>query len=482
MKIALVIDHLNKTFGYDLDSSYYTHIDEWKKWWEGYYKPFHHFTEKNDTKTIERELFGMKMGKKVCEDWASLLMTDKTRIVAGTEANETFLQGQNNSGGLFENISFWLKENELIERAWATGTGAAVLRFENMLVVDNVVKPDTKSRIYVDYLSADNIVPLSITAQGVQDVAFASDVTYLGKSFTYISTHRLVDGKYVISNAYFKEEEGRLEETELPKGIVKEYSTDSDIPLFALISPNIVKNISGGPGLGMSVFANAIDQLKGIDLAYNNFCRDFKLGGKKVFYDQSLTKTDAHGNTITPDDIAQSLFMQVGDGDGLKDDHKPITEYNPLLRVDENKEGIQAALDYLSLRVGFGTKHYQFNGSGSIVTATQYAGDKQDLIQNATKHYIAIEHHIQSLVRAFLWAGKNVTGAPVDPNAAISIEFDDSYITDKESQKQQFWQYVVSGKFPFWRFLVKFEQFSDEEAKEIAAETAQSMGDPYVIT
>lgn len=142
----------------------------------------------------------------------------------------------------------------------------------------------------------------------------------------------MVDGKYVISNAYFKEEEGRLEETELPKGIVKEYSTDSDIPLFALISPNIVKNISGGPGLGMSVFANAIDQLKGIDLAYNNFCRDFKLGGKKVFYDQSLTKTDAHGNTITPDDIAQSLFMQVGDGDGLKDDHKPITEYNPLLK------------------------------------------------------------------------------------------------------------------------------------------------------
>ena len=72
--------------------------------------------------------------------------------------------------------------------------------------------------------------------------------------------------------------------------------------------------------------------------------------------------------------------------------------------MEENIAGIQAALDYLSLRVGFGTKHYQFNSS-SIVTATQYNGDKQDLVQNAAKHSIAVGQHVQALVRALLWAG-----------------------------------------------------------------------------
>lgn len=229
----------------------------------------------------------------------------------------------------------------------------------------------------------------------------------------------------------------------------------------------------------MSILANAIDQLQGVDLAYNNFCRDFKLGGKKVFYDQSLTRTDERGHVITPDDIAQSLFLRVGDGDGLSDEHTPITEYNPTLRVEENTAGIQAALDYLSLRVGFGTKHYQFNAAGSTVTATQYTGDRQDLVQNAAKHCIAVEQHVQKLVRALLWAGKNVLGQPVDPDAPITVEFDDSYIIDKETQKQQFWQYVVAGKFPFWRYLVRFEGYSEADAKAIAQETGAALGDPY---
>ncbi|MCF2651836.1 phage portal protein [Anaeromassilibacillus senegalensis] len=479
MNISTVIDYLNKTYGYSIKSSYYSRIDEWKKWWQGFYEPFHQFVEKHEDKSVNRELFCMKMGKKVCEDWASLLMNDKTRVDAG-DINQKFLQGENNVGGLFRDLAFWLRENELIERAWATGTGAAVLRFENMLVENGTVKPDENSRIRVAYLTADSIIPLTINERGVQDVAFASEVTNLGKTYTYIETHILVNGEYEIRNAYFIEENDTLKPVELPPGIVETYRTGSDVPLFSLISPNIVKNISEGKGLGMSILANAIDQLKGVDLAYNNFCRDFKLGGKKVFYDQSLTRTDAQGHTITPDDIAQSLFLRVGDGDGLGDDRKPITEYNPSLRVEENTAGVQAALDYLSLRVGFGTKHYQFNASGSVVTATQYTGDKQDLVQNAAKHCIAVEHHVQQIVRALLWAGKYVLGQNVDPDTSITVEFDDSYIIDKETQKQQFWQYVLSGKFPFWRYLVRFEGYSETDAKEIAQESSSAVGDPYV--
>ena len=348
-----------------------------------------------------------------------------------------------------------------------------------MPVENGAIRPDKNSRIRVAYLTADRIIPISADDRGVRDVVFVWEYMLHGKNYIYLESHFLKEGSYEIYNAYFTEENGVLKPAELPPGTAESYRTGSDVPLFSLISPNIVKNIPGGNGLGMSILANAIDQLQGVDLAYNNFCRDFKLGGKKVFYDQSLTRTDERGHVITPDDIAQSLFLRVGDGDGLSDEHTPITEYNPTLRVEENTAGIQAALDYLSLRVGFGTKHYQFNAAGSTVTATQYTGDRQDLVQNAAKHCIAVEQHLQKLVRALLWAGKNVLGQPVDPDAPITVEFDDSYIIDKETQKQQFWQYVVAGKFPFWRYLVRFEGYSEADAKAIAQETGAALGDPY---
>ncbi len=133
----------------------------------------------------------------------------------------------------------------------------------------------------------------------------------------------------------------------------------------------------------------------------------------------------------------QQLFVSVGDS--LVDENgkqNAVQEYNPALRVSENKDGIQAQLDYLSFKVGFGTKHYQFN-AGSIVTATQYIGDKQELVQNAAKHYIVIADALKTIVRAILWAGREVLGQPVNPDAQVTVNFEDSYIIDKEAERER---------------------------------------------
>lgn len=222
--------------------------------------------------------------------------------------------------------------------------------------------------------------------------------------------------------------------------------------------------------LGISVFANAMDNLAGVDLAFNNFCRDFKLGGKKVFVNRDLTKTDVDGNTITPDDVAQQLFMVTGD-DFIDSNgaNKMLQEFNPALRVAENKEGVQSQLDYLSFKMGLGTKHYQFNGT-SIVTATQYTGDKQELIQNAVKHYIAIEAFLKALVRAILYAGKQFCGQPVDPDARVSVQFEDSYIIDKESERQRDLQEVRDGLMMDWEYRVKWRGETEDKAKKILSE------------
>lgn len=79
-------------------------------------------------------------------------------------------------------------------------------------------------------------------------------------------------------------------------------------------------------------------------------------------------------------------------------------------------------------------KHYQFNG-GTVVTATQYTGDKQDLIQNADKHYAEVERFLLSLVRSVIHIGKNLMGADVADNAEIEIDFDRSVIIDDTAER-----------------------------------------------
>ncbi len=478
MNIQPIIDLLNKEKGYNLSSDYYSKVDSWRDWWKGFYKPFHQYIEMAGDQTKTRELYTLKMAKKVCEDWAAILMNEKTEIVVDDEKSNKFLHDTKDKNGILDKNDFWQLGNSLVEKSFYSGTGAFVLKIDGMKIQGkNIVKSPT-SNIRIDYLTAHNIIPLTVRNGKVIEVAFASEIFKRGKKYIYLETHEIEKNKYRITNRYFSYNDGLLKEELLPEGILPYINTGTDIPLFAIFSPNIVNTMSNSNGLGMSIFAQAIDNLKGVDLAFNNFCRDFKLGGKKVFYSDSLIRTDTEGNKITPDDMMQQLFTVMGELP-LREDGKNslMTEYNPDLRVQANKDGIQAHLDYLSFKCGFGTKHYQFNGS-TIVTATQYSGDKQELIQNAAKHYIVIEKALQDIARAILWVGKEILEQPVSPYAKITVNFEDSYIIDKESERQRDLQEIRDGIMQKWEYRKKWYGEDEETAKKMV--TANRTDDEYM--
>ena len=468
-----MIEYLNKTKKYGIPADYYDHIQVWLNWWKGFYKPFHEFTEINGTAARKRKLYTLKMAKKVSEDWAAILLNEKTQLVIEDKASSEFIQGPEDlqgTGGVLGENDFWTQGNALVEKAFMSGTGAFVPKIFGAIVEGDRIIGTADGKIHIDYLPAYQILPITVRAGRVIDVAFVSIVKNQGEQFIYLETHELIRGRgYRITNEYFKAVNDAITPAPLPEGIAEVIHTGSDVPLFALFSPNVVNTFDNANGLGLSIYAEAIDNLMGVDLAYNNFCRDFKLGGKKVFYNQDIIQRDANGNAITPDDVMQQLFVQVGEG--LIDENgkqNAVQEFNPSLRVAENKDGVQAQLDYLSFKVGFGTKHYQFNG-GTIVTATQYTGDKQELIQNAAKHYIAVEKALKDLVKSILWIGKEIFGLPVDPDTRVTVNFEDSYIIDKESERERDRQDVRDGLMQKWEYRVKWYGESEEEAKAMVS-------------
>lgn len=467
--ISLCIGYLNKKFNIDISTTYYDTVKTWRAWWEGYVESVHSYRELGvDNVARRREIYRLGMAKRVSEDWASLLLNERTTLTAEDKTSHTWLFGDDSEqggGGVLGAANFWAEGNELLEKAFAYGTGAFIARADGARVNANgAVIPDKECKASIDYVDALSIIPLSVEKSRITEVAFASSFTKRGKDFIYLETHTKDErGNYVIENEYFLIDGGRLKKAELPEGTASVINTGSNIPWFALIYPNITCNIRENNGLGVSVYANAIDCLKAVDIAFNNFVKDFKLGGKKVFYNKHMLATNNEGKTITPDDVVQQLFQQIGDGIDF-DAKQMVQEFNPSLRVNENKDGMQTLLDYLSFMCGFGTKHYKFE-QGGVKTATEYSGERQELVQHANRHVIVLESALKALCKALLYIGQTFCGENVDPETVISVNFEDGFIIDNNTARENDRQDIRDGVLNPWEYRVKWYGETEEEAK-----------------
>ena len=488
MNITKFVEFLNKSKNLNIDASYYSHIETWKQWWSGYVESIHKVKEVTaDGSVVGRTLASLRMPKHACEDWATLLLNDKTRaVIEDSAAAEWLLGSDDQTGGLLQAINFWPKANELVELAFRSGAGAFVMSVEGVIADSaGAAQVSPEAKLFLDYLPAECILPITIRHGVVIDCAFASEVIVDGKSCVYLQTHRRKNDGYTITNEYFTSENSNSDSAaykaaDLPKGTVASFKTGSTVPWFSLFSPAECKNIPGGPGLGMAVFSEAVDAARHVDLAFDNYIQDIYLGGKKVFYNKRITRSyiDKDGNErfVSPDVVRQQQFFMLP-GEDNPDAAAQWHEYNPDLRVEANSQAVQDALDYFSFKCGLGTHHYQFQ-AGNIATATQYTGDRQDMVQHANRHQINIEAALIQIFRALLWAGKTIIGKSVDPDTDIRISFDDSYVIDTESRLANMKDDAVHGFIPKYKYLMERYGYDEETAKKLVAEAdAESRND-----
>ena len=74
------------------------------------------------------------------------------------------------------------------------------------------------------------------------------------------------------------------------------------------------------------------------------------------------------------------------------------------------------------------------------------------------------------IVRALLWAGRNLLGADIDPDTAVTVNFDDSYITDSETRRAQMKDDCLSGFLPKYQYLMEWYGMSEDEARSAVRE------------
>ena len=414
----------------------------------------------------------MNFAKRCCADDANLceiISVSPEKNGSSKEFMDLFLS----------NNRFDVRYREQLEKTSALGMAGAYIYLENAKYVkdgENITVKD--GAIKINYCDADCIIPLTVENKLVTECAFSTTNTVKGKEKTTLviftknksGMRFLYRADTIVFDEYGKKIES--ESTSIQLG---------DVKPFSVMMNAEVNNLDNMDGYGLPKIYNAIPLFKAVDLCYYILYGDLDKGEKLVFLNELLAciQKDEDGNPYLTKQ-QKDLFILLGDSGGrLPDEKALIHEYNPEIRVDQITKAFELVLSLLSMQFGYGSKKYTFE-NGQIKTATEYIGTKQDAMQELNKQRKQATDYIEDIIRAAMWFSNQFSRTAYDLNEKLSIEFDDSYVEDKQANLESMRADALS--FPevpilkVWYLMEKYN-IPEDEAKKYMQYTEEPIDD-----
>lgn len=431
----------------------YDFISNWEQWYRGNVNSFHVYKRKMaNGKDKKFERLTMNMAKKVSEDLAKLVWTEKTKIALDNEEATNRLWEVLDS----KKNNFSVNLPEFIERAMALGTGMLVEYTQN-------------DETLIDYIDADLIIPFEYNNSYISGVATVSrsieETDKTKEVYSLLTLHRFNGKKYTKEHQLYKSDslndlgERISLEVKYPNlDEVVEYDTET--PHFQIFRPNIANNLDKTSPMGISVFANRIDNLKALDIKYDSFMNEFIMGKKRILVDRTAVKgsVDPETGTIAQYfDADDPTYMAVS---GM--DNQPVKEIDFTLRTEAHIKAINAELNYLSAGVGLGQNYYNFDGGALGKTATEVISENSDTFRSKVSHEIILKDVLYDLVKVIC----ELEGISYQN---ISIVFDDSVIEDKNAEARQALIEYNAGLIDKVAYFVKAHGMEEQQAIDYIA-------------
>lgn len=451
-----------KELGYTtIPEEFYTSVSLWKSWYVGKVNGFHQYRRYNGHKWTKCNRASLGMAKKVCEDWADLLMNEKVQITLEGQKEQEFIDR------VLTANNFTVKANEMQEMKSALGTVAYIPRVVGQAVNESgEIVPGDVSGIELDYVTIEHIFPLAWQNGFITECAFDSVVTRAGKNYLYLQIHRKDEnGLYVIENSIYRYENETLAYALLAdvpgfERIPPVVHTGSDKRQFVIDRPNIANNLDYLLPVGIPVYANAIDVLRGVDCAYDCYVNEFENGPMMMMVKIPATRWEDGEPTL--DDHDRRFYLLPED----TQQGNVVDTISPTLRTEQLNIGLQDQLNILASKCGFGTNYYQFN-QAVMATATQVVSTQSELARTRGKHQIILEQVLIELCRILLRLGNTAMKAGLDENVEISIDFDDSIFVDKDAEFNKDERMLSDGIMNDWEARMRW--FNEDEATAKAA-------------
>ena len=468
---AQIIQKL-KDLGFEtLSEDHFRRIDVWKQWYSGCVPSFHNYKIYNGIHHVACHKVSASLAKKVCEDWADRLFTDETDITLEGVPEQKFFD-------LFcEKTDFWQKMNGFLELTFALGSGACVLRM-NGVSLDRNQEIARGGDLCMDFVSADGIFPLSWENGTIRECAFTTECSRGDADYCYLQLHlQGGDGIYIIQNHLYRKENETLTEVDLNsvpgfESVAEEFRTGSEKALFVIFRPNVSNNLDMGDPLGISVFANGIDQLIACDNVFDSLNSEFLLGRKRIMVKPEGVK-NVDGTPFM--DLNETAFYALPEGSG---NETIIQEMQATLRVQEHLTGMELTTNMLSVKTGFSPGHWKLDQQSlHLHTATEVISTNSAEYRTLKKHQILLEKELIELVRVILKVGSEIYGLGLSEDVEISIDFDDSIVKDTNTEFERDLKMLDAGILAPEEFRAKWMNEDAETAKKAIAEIKKGVKD-----
>ena len=515
---------------------YYYGIFIWKYLYRGLYKPWHvvPVVAVGARPGQTRQLFRLNTAKAVSAELAGLVWSEECQFSVSTAG---WVEQVNEDGvvtnpdplkGFIADVlrrnAFGEKMQELIEQGLALGGGVIKVWAEperkgnaaaagTSSAPDGAPSPEGKAfGIRLGYCMADQFVPLAWDNARVTEGVFISRQAKKGWYYTRLEWHRWNGETYVITNELYKADMQRgvnagenqdilgircpvTELAELFPGLEPETVVPVEESLFSYFRTPIANNIDDNSPLGVSIYANALETLHAIDICYDSFVTEFRLGRKKIIVPARFLRmvTDPQtGRQVRYFDPTDETFVGVADDDGNSGVHDISVE----LRVEEHVSALNALLSILCLQLGFSANTFSFDEKqGGIKTATEVVSENSKTyktVKTVQNQLVPmLEHVVKNIIDVAVLYGMEWEGQSVERLAAggweVKVTFDDGVTQDRQTNLNEGVMLVGAGLLSKFTFLTdrKYGQGLTEkealqELERIRQENAATVSEEQV--
>lgn len=346
-----------------------------------------------------------------------------------------------------------------------------------------ILKPNGKK---IDLVTPENFTITAVENGRITGIIFQDQIKSSDGKHYYnrLEYHSNENGKYTVQNkTYVSESEGALgNPIDISETPWKELSEETVIQnaegnLFAFLRLPHANNVDIDSPLGLPLVADCTEELRDLDIAYSRNALEILQSKRTILLDSDkllMNKSNKKNGTESTNSVKKRIglpdMVKIVEGDGNSTFYQEI---NPLIQTDARLVGINALLSQIGYKCGFSNGYFVFNEQMGIQTATGVEANQQRTIQYIKDVRDQLQAGYEQLIYAL---NAFADGYGLAPLGKYEVAYNFGDITyNVEEDRARWWGYVMAGKVPAWKFFVKFEGMTEEEAKQMNTEAMQEI-------
>ena len=432
----------------------YKQIDIWKAIYSGHYGDWHNVKYHTIDGQKSRKMASLNMAKVISQEMAALIFNEKCSINISDKALADDIKNVLDANNFIKEFQRYL------EYTFALG--------------GMVIKVYWDEGIKLSYVTADCFIPIAWDNKHITEGVFVNEVSKGDKKYTLLEWHLVEGEEYVIKNElYESKNQGdlgvKVSLTTLYPDLEEEVRIkDLSKPMFVYFKPNTANNLDLSSPLGISLYANSLDTLKSLDIAFDSFQREFVLGKKRIIVPTSAIKTVVDPISGMPHRYFDSTD-EVYEAMKFDDGEQSIKDISVELRVEEHTAAINSLLNYVAMQVGFSAGAFSFDGQG-VKTATEVVSENSKTFRTKQSHETVIEDGIRDLVDIIIEIAALYDEFESTDDYEVTVTFDDSIAEDQTAEINKQVTLVMNGLTTKKLAIMKIHGVSEEEAERIVEE------------